>query len=54
MDPGEDEKRQVLIGNVYRPPRASVVWMDNLIMMLENVTQERMPVVMLGDFNCNM
>ena len=48
------KKRHVLIGNVYRPPKTPAVWMDNLTVMLEKVTQERMPVIVIGDFNCNM
>ena len=43
-------RRQVLIGNVYRPPGARDTWMDSLAVMLEKVVQEQM----MGDFNCNM
>ena len=47
-------RRQVLVGNVYRPPGARDTWMDSLAVMLEKVVQEQMTVVMMGDFNCNM
>ena len=47
-------KRRVLICNLYRPPGAPMVWMDSLAAMVESTVQEKIDVVMMGDFNCNM
>ena len=47
-------KRWVLICNLYRPPGAPVAWMDSLTAMVERAVEEILPVIMMGDFNCNM
>ena len=47
------KKLQVLICNMYRPPDALVAWMDSLATILERAVQEKLSVVMLGDFNCD-
>ena len=48
------KKTQVLLCNLYRPPDAKATWFDGLGFMLERVAQERLPVMILGDFNCDM
>jgi hypothetical protein len=48
------KSKSVLIGNVYRPPGVSDMWFDSLVGMLDNVAQEQLMVVLMGDFNCNM
>ena len=47
-------KRRVLICNLYRPPGAPMVWMDSLAAMVERAVQEKIDVIMMEDFNCNM
>jgi hypothetical protein len=47
-------RKKVLVGNLYRPPDAPAVWMENLVMMLEAVVQEKMAAALMGGFNCNM
>ena len=51
---GKMRKRHVLICNLYRPLSAPMVWMDNLAAMVERAVQEKIDVIMMGDFNCNM
>ena len=48
------KSKSVLIGNVYRPPGVSDMWFDSLVELLDNVAQEQLMVVLMGDFNCNM
>lgn len=48
------KKTQVLLCNLYQPPDAKAAWFDALGFMLERVVQERLPVMILGDFNCDM
>ena len=43
-------KRRVLIRNLYRPPGAPMAWMDSLAAMVERAVQEKIDVVMMGDF----
>ena len=47
-------KRRVLICNLYRPPGAPMAWMDSLAAMVERAVEEKINVIMMGDFNCNM
>lgn len=47
------KRKHILIGNVYRPPGARDIWLDSLVVMMERAVQEQMPVVVMGDFNCN-
>lgn len=47
-------KRWVLICNLYRPPGAPMAWMDSLAAMVERAVEEKINVIMMGDFNCNM
>ena len=39
---------------MYRPPDALAAWMDSLAVILERAVQEKLSVVMLGDFNCDL
>ena len=47
-------KLQVLICNVYRPPDALAALMDSLAVILKRAVHEKLSVVMLGDFNCDL
>ena len=44
----------VLVCNVYRPPDARAVWMEDFAVMMEKAALEKMDRFVLGDFNCNM
>lgn len=46
--------RCLLVGNVYRPPRSSNEWMDSMHCILDRALQEKVDVILLGDFNCNL
>ena len=47
-------KTKLLICNVYRPPDAKASWMDSMAVMVEKAVAEKAPVVIMGDFNCDM
>ena len=47
-------KTNLLICNVYRPPDAKASWMDSMVVMVEKAVAEKAPVVIMGDFNCDM
>ena len=46
--------KPLLFCTVYRPLGAIIAWMDKLAYMVERASQERMEIVISGDFNCNM
>ena len=47
-------KAKILICNLYRPPDAKVSWMDSMAVSVEKAVAEKVPVMIKGDFNCDM
>ena len=48
------KKSQILFCNLYRPPSSTSEWMDNVTVMIEKANLENLPLVVCGDFNCDM
>ena len=48
------KKTKILICNVYRPPDAKGSWTDSMAVSVEKAVAEKVPVMIMGDFNCDM